>query len=62
MRLSIRRAVAALLLSPMLLLNVSCESMNSVTDKVMENKETLIGGLAGLALHGVEQGVKLYLR
>ncbi len=49
MRLTPRRVLPVLLLSPVLLLNASCESMDALTDKMMENKETLIGGLAGTA-------------
>jgi outer membrane lipoprotein SlyB len=46
-KLFIRRLGTGVLLSSLILCNTSCESLDSLTDKMAEHKETLIGGLAG---------------
>lgn len=45
----ISRMSIGILLSPLILSNTSCQSLDSLTDKMAENKETLIGSLAGTA-------------
>lgn len=48
-KLFLRRMSLGILLSSLILCNTSCESLDALTDKMAENKETLIGGLAGTA-------------
>lgn len=51
MTMPTRQTLAALFLSPLMLFSTSCESLNTFTenakDKMLENKEALIGSLAG---------------
>ena len=47
MKLFIRRLGVGVLLSLSVICTTSCESINTLTDKVAEQKETVIGGLAG---------------
>ncbi|MDP1947319.1 MAG: glycine zipper domain-containing protein [Nitrospirota bacterium] len=49
MKVLISRMSIGILLSPLILSNTSCQSLDSLTDKMAENKETLIGSLAGTA-------------
>lgn len=51
------QTVAVLLLGPLMLLNLSCESLESIKDKIAENKEAVIGGLAGGAAGGTIGGL-----